>query len=140
MKRIFTLAVAVLMTTLLLAADRRPTVILNSSRNFEIVIDGRSIVTNGRTITLDRLNSGRHTIRVFELRRNFRGRIQKRLVSQSTFRLRNQDLLIRVNNRGEILTKESRNRRMFNDRDYRGNDRDRDFDREFNEEFGWRRD
>ncbi len=140
MKRIFTLAVAVLMTTLLLAADRGPTVILNSSKNFEIVIDGRSFVANGRTITLDRLNSGRHTIRVFELRRGFRGNVQKRLVSQSSFRLRNQDLLIRVNNKGEILTKESRNRRMYNDQDYRSSDRDRDFDRDFRDEHGWRRD
>jgi hypothetical protein len=131
MKKIFTLAMGVLMTTMLFAADHNPTVILNSSRNFEIVIDGRSFVTNGRTISLDRLRSGRHSIRVFEIRRSgFRG-VQKRLVSQSSFRLRNRDLMIRVNQYGEIMFKEARK----NKRDFR--DRDRDiYD---NDDHGWSR-
>jgi hypothetical protein len=130
MKKIFTLAVAALMTTLAMAADR-PSVILNSSRNFEVVIDGRSFVTNGRTVTLDHLRTGRHSIRVYELKRGFRGNIQKRLVSRSHFNLRNRDVLIRINQFGEVMTKESRTR-------VRGrNERQRDWD--FDDDFGWRR-
>ena len=161
MKKIFTLAMGVLMTTLLFAADHRPAVILNSSRNFEVVIDGRSFMTQGRTITLDRLDNGRHTIRVYELRRSFRGRTQRQLVSQSSFRLRNQDLLIRINQNGEIFTKESRrgfgndrydrngrddrDDRYGRDRDYDRDDRndrnvrDRNYDREFEDDHGWNR-
>lgn len=156
MKKIFTLAMGLLMATLLMAADRRPTVILNSSRNFEVVIDGRSIVTNGRTVELDRLGTGRHTIRVYELRRGFRGNTQKRLVSQSQFRLRNQTMLIRISQSGEIFMKEANNRfgndrddRDYrddrdhrndrNDRDDRNRNRDYDYDREFEDDHGWRR-
>ena len=130
MKKIFTLAVAALMTTIAMAADR-PSVILNSSRNFEVVIDGRSFITNGRTVTLDHLRTGRHSIRVYELKRGFRGNVQKRLVSRSHFNLRNRDVLIRINQFGEVFTKESRNR--FNDRNIRTRDR------EFGEDYGWRR-
>ena len=130
MKKIFTLAVAALMTTIAMAADR-PSVILNSSRNFEVVIDGRSFITNGRTVTLDHLRQGRHSIRVYELKRGYRGNVQKRLVSRSQFNLRNRDVLIRINQFGEVMTKESRTRvRGRNDRQ-----RDRDFD----DDFGWRR-
>lgn len=127
MKKIFTLAMGVLMTTLLFAADRRPSVILNSSRNFEVVIDGRSFMTNGRTIALDRLHGGKHQIKVYELRRGFRGGLQKRLVSQSSFRLRGKDLMIRISYDGQIMFKEARNRFQ--------NDRDRD--RNYNDEHGW---
>lgn len=127
MKKFFTLAMGVLMTTMLFAADPRPSVILNSSRNFHVVIDGRSIVTNGRTISLDRLQSGRHTIQVYEMRRGFRGNTQKRLVSQSSFRLRGKDVLIRINNNGQIMFKEAANK-------YR-NDRDRD--RMYDDDHGW---
>lgn len=132
MKKIFTLALGLLMTVALFAADkRRPSVLLNSSRNFEVVIDGRSYVTHGRTVMLNHLYNGRHTIRVFEMRRGFFG-VQKRLVSQSQFRVRNNDMLIRVGLNGQIMIKE----RMSNyigygsgkdGRDFR-NDRDNRFD------------
>jgi hypothetical protein len=106
MKKIFTLAFGLLMTVALFAADRRPTVLLNSAGNFEVVIDGRSFVTNGRIISLDRLHNGRHTIQVFELRRGYYGRHQKRLVSQSSFRVTRNDMMIRIARNGQIMIKE----------------------------------
>jgi hypothetical protein len=129
MKKIFTLALGVLMTTMLFAADRRPTVILNSVRNYEVVIDGRSYASNGRTISLDHLYNGRHKIQVFEVRRSVFGK-QRRMVSQSFFRLRQNDLMIRVTMNGQIQFKE-RNSRNFGGRNngYR--------DRDFNDNDGW---
>jgi hypothetical protein len=130
MKKIFTLTVGLLMATLLIAADRhRPSVIINSSRNFEVVIDGRSFRTSGRTITLDHLRNGRHNIRVYELRRGFRGHLQKRLVSQSNFRLRNNDVLIRIDRDGDVMFKETRGRNFDV----------RDRDRMYNDQHGWKR-
>jgi len=131
MKKIFTLALGLLMTAALFAADRRPSVMLNASRNFEVVIDGRSYATHGRTVSLNHLYNGRHTIRVFEIRRGFYG-VQKRLVSQAHFKVRNNDMLIRVGLNGQIMIRE----RMSNyigygsgrdGRDFR-NDRDNRFD------------
>ncbi len=140
MKKIFTLALGLLMTAALFAADRRPTVMLNSSRDFEVVIDGRSYETHGRTINLRNLYNGRHSIKVFEMKRGRFG-YQKKLVSQSSFRVRGNDMLIRVAFNGQIMIRERSSsyigygsgkdgRDFRNDRDNRfdPNDRDNRFD------------
>ena len=125
MKKIFTLAFGLLLTVALFAADHRPQVVLNSARNFQVMIDGQMVNTQGRTVALNHLYNGRHTIKVFEVKRSFFG-TQRRMVSQSSFRLRGNDLKIRVGYDGDIMFKESRNLGR-NDRNWN------------NDDYGWNR-
>jgi hypothetical protein len=103
----------------------RPSVVVHSSKRFDIVVDGRSFVNDGN-INLSMLRDGRHTIQVFELSR---GIFQKRrhLVSTSNFTIRNKNLRIDVDLVGRIRITESKNR-FDNDRGW-DNDRGRDNDR-----------
>ncbi len=142
MKKIFTLAFGLLMTVALFAADRRPQVLLNSSRNFQVVIDNRTIQTNGNTIMLNHLYNGRHTIKVYEMKRSFFG-VQRRLVSQSAFHVKNNDMLIRIGVNGQIKIKTRSGSYIGygsgkDGRDFR-DDRDRRFDND-DRKFDGRRD
>jgi hypothetical protein len=109
MKKIFTFIVASLLTTAtVFAADRKPEVRLNAAKNYEIVIDGRSYLSNNRsTMDITSLRNGQHRIQVFETSRGFY-RKSKRLVSSSVFQLRGQDLEINVDFRGQIRITEER--------------------------------
>jgi hypothetical protein len=135
MKKIFTLLTGILITLVTFAADR-PTVTLRSNKNYEIVIDGKSYFSQyGKVMNLSHLRSGRHSVQVFELDR-YRFRTTRKLVSASGFRLRNKDIAIVVDPRGNLRISESkfgkdfdRNDRYDNDHDNdwgRGNDRDHD--------------
>ena len=135
MKKIFTLLTGILITLVTFAADR-PTVTLRSNKNYEIVIDGKSYFTQyGRVMNLSHLRSGRHSVQVFELNRHM-FRTTRKLVSSSGFRLKNKDIAIVVDPRGNLRITESkfgkdfdRDDRYDNDNDWgRGNDRDRDRD------------
>ena len=131
MKKIFTLAFGLLMTVALFAADRRPTVMLNSVSKFEVMIDGRIIPTHGRTVNLNYLQKGFHSIKVFEVRRGYFG-ARKRLVSQSNFRVKRNDMLIRIGFNGQIMIRERSESYIGyghgkDGRDFR-NDRERRFD------------
>lgn len=135
MKKIFTLLTGILITLVTLAADR-PTVTLRSTRNYEIVIDGKSYFSqNGRVMNLSHLRSGRHSVQVYEMNR-YRFRTIRKLVSTSGFRLKNKDIAIVVDPRGNLRIIESkfgkdfdRDDRYDNDNDWgRGNDRDHDRD------------
>src|SRR5690349_7419312 len=131
MKKIFTLALGLIVTVAMFAADHRPQVLLNSARNFQVVIDGQMVSNQGRTAQLNFLGNGRHSIKVYEVRRGFFG-AQRRLVSQSNFRLRGNDMKIRVDNNGEIMFKVSRD---FG-RNGNGFGRDRNSQ---NDDYGWDR-
>jgi hypothetical protein len=140
MKKIFTLLAGLFLTVAVFAADRRPSVTINTMKNFRVVVDGRSFYGNSNSIQLPNAYSGRHTIQVFEMKRGFFGRTQERMVSARSFRLDRNDLMINVDFYGNISIKERFNRfdrgnngRGYNDRDGRGyNDRDgRDNDRDF---------
>ncbi|MEQ1678351.1 MAG: hypothetical protein ABL876_16755 [Chitinophagaceae bacterium] len=133
MKKIFTLTLGVLFAVALMAADRRPVVTVNSSKNYKIVIDGRSYFGSDLTINLNNLSGGRHFIKVFEMKRGFYERREK-LVGATTFFVDRKDIVISIDWFGNILIKEKKTYRRFgNDYrdDRRGNDRDRndDFDR-----------
>lgn len=136
MKKIFTLAMGILFATALMAADRRPVVTINSSKNFKIVIDGRSYFGSDLTINLNNLHNGRHTIQVFEMKRGYFQRREKMVGSTSFFVNRN-DMVISIDWAGNIIVREKKDYRRFgnddrNDRDDRNNrDRDRrdDYDR-----------
>jgi hypothetical protein len=133
MKKIFTLLTAILITVVTFAADR-PTVTLRSTKNYEVVIDGKSYFTqSARVMNLSHLRSGKHTVQVFELNR-YMFRTQRKLVSTSGFRLNKKDIVINVDPRGNLRISESkygkdfdRDGRYDNDNDWgRGNDRDND--------------
>src|SRR5690242_4870960 len=110
MKKIFTLFAGLLMAAAVFAADRRPVVMLNSSRNYKIVIDGRSYFGGSQTIALDNFYGSRmHSIKVYEIRRgnltfgalgSLFGR--ERLIDASTFQMGRNDVMINIDFRGQI--------------------------------------
>ena len=127
MKRIFTLLAALFVTVALFAADRRPVVTVNSSKNYKIVIDGRSYYSNDRSIKLTTLHNGRHNIKVFEMKRVGYNQ-RERLVAATTFQVNRKNVHIHIDRFGNINIREVRNNGRFN------NDRDWD-DRNDNRRF-----
>lgn len=137
MKKIFTLFAFVLLAAAAMAADRYPSVIINSSKNFRIVVDGKSYFANNSAIRLDRLSNGFHTIKVYELRRGLFVRGEK-LVTATSFKLGRQDVRIKVDYFGRVeffRMKQDRryDRDRYNDRD---NDRDSNWERFDNDDDG----
>jgi len=108
MKKIFTLIAATVLTVASFAADRRPVVTLKSSRNYEIVIDGRSYFSNSGIMNLSNIMKGQHTIKVYETTRGRGFGLMfgkaKRLVDASTFLLRNNDIDIAIDKSGFLKT------------------------------------
>ncbi|MFZ9388636.1 MAG: hypothetical protein ACO25B_12220 [Chitinophagaceae bacterium] len=133
MKKIFTLITGLFLAIALMAADRRPVVTVNTMQNFKIVIDGRTYFSNNNSIRIQHLRSGYHAIQVFEMRRGYFDR-RERLVSSSSFFIRNRDVRITIGYFGKIIIREDRRFRGF-DRD--DNDRrdwdDREQDRRFDD-------
>ena len=128
MKKIFTLAIASLMTLSMFAADRKPSVTLTTPKKFEVVIDGRSYASAiGTTMNVAGMYGGRHTIKVYALKNGFFSK-QKRLVSTSSFQLNRNDVDISVDRSGNINIQEQRmpSRNDRNDDHGWGNSRDKD--------------
>ena len=126
MKTVLAFAAGLLLTLSTMAADRNPTVIIKSKRDYMIVVDGRTF-HNDNTIRLD-MRRGMHTIKVYERSRGFFGRT--RLVSSKNFFVRNNDLRITVGFNGFVdVDERGYDRRGRDDRDWDRNDRDRDWDR-----------
>lgn len=122
MKKIFTLFAATLFTVALFAADRKPIVTVKASKNYEIVIDGKSYFSSNSTMNLSSIRRGQHSIKVYEVNKSWYRKFKK-LVSASSFQLRNNDVSISVNYRGQISITEYRfDRGRWNDQ--KGNDRD----------------
>lgn len=135
MKKIFTLALGLMLTVAMFATDRRPTVTVSAPKKFEIVIDGKHYLGNyGNTISISNLFNGRHDIRIYETRPGFFMR-SKKLVGASAFQLRNRDLQIDVDRFGRVQINESGFGRDWYDRDYGRNDRNRGRDRDYNGRF-----
>ena len=129
MKTVLAFAAGLLLTLSTMAADRNPTVIIKSKRDYMIVVDGR-IFHSDNTIRLD-MRRGMHTIKVYERSRGLFGRT--RLVSSKNFFVRNNDLRITVGFNGFVDVDERGYDRRGRDRDWDRNDRgygnDRDWDR-----------
>ncbi len=127
MKRIFTLFAALFVTVALFAADRRPVVTVNSSKNYKIVIDGRSYYSNDRSIKLTNLHNGRHSIKVFEMRRVGYNQREK-LVASTSFQVNRKNVQIHIDRFGHINIREVRNNGRFdNDRDWDDRNNNRRF-------------
>jgi hypothetical protein len=126
MKKIFTLALGLILTVAMFAADRRPTVTVTSAKRFAIVVDGKQYRSNGNTINISSLFNGRHDVKVYKMKRGF-FMSTKQLVASSSFQLRNSDVKINIDRFGQLQVSESRFGRDWNDHDYgKGNDRDHD--------------
>jgi hypothetical protein len=119
MKKIFTLALGLMLTVAMFAADRKPTVTVTTARKYAIVIDGRKYFSEGSAINISNLNEGRHNVKVYAISRGIFMR-SKKLVASSSFQLRNKDVQIDVDRFGQMDISESR----FG-RDWGWNDRDR---------------
>jgi hypothetical protein len=133
MKKIFTLMAGIFITMVTFAANR-PMVTVKATKNYEIMIDGKSYTSNyGNTINIGNLMAGKHTVRVFETSRTL-FRSARKLVSTSNFRLKNKDVAITVDRFGQLRIVESKYGKDFDrDNDWGGgNDRDhgRDNDRD----------
>ncbi|HEV8508343.1 MAG TPA: hypothetical protein VGQ53_23235 [Chitinophagaceae bacterium] len=126
MKKIFTLALGLMLTVAMFAADRRPTVTVTSAKKYAIVIDGKRYFSNGNTINISSLYNGRHDIKVYKMKRSGFFINTRRLVASSSFQLRNSDVAINIDRFGQLQISESRFGRGW-DRDY-GRDSDRDHD------------
>ncbi len=131
MKKIFTLIAASLFTTLLFAADRKPIVTLNSSRGYEVVIDGRSYYSDYGTVNISNIGMGQHMIKVFEVSRGYRFMKNKRPIDVSSFFVRNNNVSITIGFRGQIMIKESRMQEVWG-KDDRDHDRNNGYENDRN--------
>jgi hypothetical protein len=120
MKKIFTLIAGLFMAAVVFAADHNPDLTIRNSRNFKIVIDGRSFYSNNAFLRINNMPRGQHRIEVFEMRRGFFGQ-RETLVNRSTFRMGKQDVRINIDYNGSII--------VMNDRDRYGRDNDWGWDR-----------
>lgn len=131
MKKMFTLVSGLLLAVALMAADRRPVVMVNSMKNYKIVIDGRTYFSNDNSIRISHLNKGFHSIKVFEMKRGYFER-RERLVASKSFNLRRQDVRILIDRFGNISIRELKgNGRFDRDDDFRDRDRWDDDNRRF---------
>jgi hypothetical protein len=128
MKKIFTLIAAGLLTVAAFAADRKPVVSLQTSKKFEVIIDGQSYFSNNRnsTMNLSGIRTGQHSIKVYEVNRSPFRKIKK-LVSASSFQLKRNDIDISVNSIGQISITEDRFGRDSRDNGW-GKDNDHGYD------------
>ena len=120
MKKLFTLVLASFVVMGVNA--RQPQVILNSSNDFDIKIDGQ--LYSGNSTVIPSLSQGLHTVEVYSVKRGLLGIGKKReLVSSTQFNLRNNDVRIDVDQSGQIRLNELGNRddrRIRGDRTYQG--------------------
>ena len=128
MKKIFTLMLGSLLMLAASAADRKPTVTINSTKKYEVVIDGRSF-QNVSDITISTLRAGNHSIQVYQVNKGFFLQKRKIMVASSSFQLKNKDITINVDMFGKLRIVESKSRfdrdRDWNDKDWNdGRDRD----------------
>lgn len=122
MKKIFTLVAALFLTVALFAADRRPVIKLNNNNNYKVVIDGRTYFGDDIKIHPDYFLRGKHTVKVYEMKRGFFGRTE-RLVNATTFFMDRDDVVIRIDRNGGIIVREeNRSKRNYG---YNKNYRDR---------------
>ncbi|MCU7548624.1 DUF4476 domain-containing protein [Chitinophagaceae bacterium LB-8] len=144
MKNIFTLLFSTLIGLSVFASGNtgRVTVSFYGNNDYRVYIDGRSIASNNNRVYLNDLRPGRHTIDVYELKKN--NKINKKPVYTSNFMVKPQyDLNIIVNRDGYVKFDEDRNydnRRKngdWNDRNQNNRNRDDEYNRNRSEGRDW---
>lgn len=113
MKKMFTLLAGLLVTVAIFAADRRPAIMLNNNtRQFKVVIDGRSYFGDNIRIDLGNFygygNNRNHTIKVYEMRAGYFQR--ERLVDATNFYIGKRDVMINIDRLGRISIQEFKDR------------------------------
>ena len=132
MKKIFTLAIGSLLTLATMAADHKPSVTVQSSKNYQIVIDGKSYSGNNY-IDVSGLYPGYHSVKVYAVNGRSFFRKRTRLIAASDFRLTNSNIMITIDRFGKIDIDEQRpffgnddHGRGWDTKDYnKGNDHDK---------------
>ena len=92
MKKIYTMITVALLAVTISASAQQ--VILRFNENYEVNIDGRKYTSNE---TVPVLNYGKHSVELYRVQPGFLGIGKKRtLLSSSNFELRNNDVIIEV--------------------------------------------
>jgi hypothetical protein len=110
MKKVSTLILGSLLALVVSASARQPQVILHTSNNYEVRIDGNYY--NGNSAVISNLSQGTHTVQVYQVKAGsgIFGIGKKRVqVSSSQFNLRNNDVRIDVNQYGHANIYENGN-------------------------------
>ena len=107
MKKIFTLAIGSLFTLAVMAAGNKPSVTVKSSKNYQIVIDGKSYAGNSY-IDLSGLYPGFHSVKVYDVKSRSFFRKKSNLIASSSFSLKNNSIIISVDRFGKIDIDEQR--------------------------------
>lgn len=114
MKKIFTLVAGLFLMVAAMAADRRPVVTVNNSKNYKIVIDGKSYFGTNTTISLNNLAMGKHSIKVYEMKKSGYGRMAKEVMTDAaTFTVSRNDVSISIDRFGDVTVTEIRDRGRF---------------------------
>lgn len=134
------------LTLAVMAADRGPDLTVRMSRNYKVVIDGRTFYSNGSTLRINYIPRGFHTIQVFEIRNTGYFGQRQRMVNSSSFRMGKEDVKIFIDHYGRInilKDKEYGRYGRTEDRDWENrdwNDRNCDNDRGYDHRNDDRRD
>lgn len=119
MKKIYLLLTIGLFVATMSASAQN--VILRVDNNYDVSIDGRNYEGNA---TIPGLGYGGHTVNVYEVKKGFLGIGKKRnLVSTSNFDLRNNDVMIDVDQYGQARITQQGNYNTQNRRIDRNTDR-----------------
>ena len=117
MKKIY-LFIAVALTAATISTSGQ-SVILRLNNNYEVNIDGRFYSSNA---TVPSLSYGQHTVKLYEVQPGILGIGKKRtLVSTSGFELRNNDIIIEVDQYGKLRINEVGNYNSQNQNGDRNN-------------------
>ena len=125
MKKIFTLVTGLMIAAVVMGAGHKPIVSLNNSKNYKVVIDGKTFFDSDMNIRLASFHKGMHHIKVYEMKRGFFGRTE-RLIDSETFLLGRRDVRIVIDRFGNINIREVKDKRRIGKDDRYGRDWDDD--------------
>ena len=112
MKKIFTLVTGLMIAAVVMGASHKPIVSLNNSKNYKVVIDGKTFFGSDMNIRLASFHKGMHHIKVYEMKRGFFGRTE-RLIDSETFLLGRRDVRIVIDRFGNINIREVKDKRRI---------------------------
>ena len=121
MKKFTTLLIAAMVVLVASASAQQARVILRSNTNYEVQVDGRTYDNTG-TSTITDLPYGRHSVAVYQVvSKGIFGIGKKRnQLSFEQFDLRNNDVIIDVNQNGQVRVSENGNYGNNNQRNRNG--------------------
>lgn len=105
MKKIAVFILSSLFALTLSATDRQPLVTVNTSNDYEVMINGTYYRGNN---TIPNLSQGTYSVQVYQTKRGLFGK-RRTLVSTSSFQLNNNDVSIFVDSNGQLRINESGN-------------------------------